>query len=238
MRSRILSATVILITLAACGPGQVFGPTITPTPTDTPVPTATATSTPTITPTATHTLTPTNTPTPTPVVLSQESLESLVLGLEDLQTGYLVEPELTGPMTYEAIADLRGTRYADAIQEGSGFRGYQSAYSRSGYEGAFVRSWALEFVDEEAAIYFVENYANLDSENPQPFSFPSFAQQSIALGGTFYSGGWEYEFYEVVMRQRNIVVGLVRSNIPGMVDFAEMEQYANVLESHLLGVVP
>ena len=42
--------------LAACGPGQLLGPTLTPTPTNT--------STPTLTPTSTLTLTPTLTSTP------------------------------------------------------------------------------------------------------------------------------------------------------------------------------
>lgn len=46
---------VICLTTVACGPGQIFGPTVTPTPTDTPTPTATLTPTPTITPTATLT---------------------------------------------------------------------------------------------------------------------------------------------------------------------------------------
>jgi len=54
---------MILIT-TACGPGQVFGPTLTPTPTVTLTPTSTPTATPTPTPTPTHTPTPTITPTP------------------------------------------------------------------------------------------------------------------------------------------------------------------------------
>ena len=48
---------------SGCGPGQLFGPTLTLTPTMTPIPTLTPTPTPTPTPT----LTPTITPTPTPI---------------------------------------------------------------------------------------------------------------------------------------------------------------------------
>ncbi|MGC1378143.1 MAG: hypothetical protein WA821_18075 [Anaerolineales bacterium] len=50
--------------MSACGPGQLFGPTLTPTstPTLTPTPTATPTLTPTLTPTRTATLTPTPLP--------------------------------------------------------------------------------------------------------------------------------------------------------------------------------
>ena len=66
---------ILLITsllLSGCGPGQLFGPTLTFTPTDTATPTITPTLTPTLTPTFTSTptltptLTPTRTRTPTP----------------------------------------------------------------------------------------------------------------------------------------------------------------------------
>jgi len=66
--SLILFASFVL---SACGPGQLFGPTITPTPTNTPTttPTPTPTSTPTLTPTSTSTPTPTQTFTPTPTLV-------------------------------------------------------------------------------------------------------------------------------------------------------------------------
>lgn len=54
--------------LSACGPGQLFGPTLTPTPTITPTSTPTLTPTATSTPTLTPTATFTHTPTPTPIV--------------------------------------------------------------------------------------------------------------------------------------------------------------------------
>jgi hypothetical protein len=53
-----LSLLSILI-LPACGPGQLFGPTLTPTPTSTSTPTLTPTPTITPTATATHTASPT-----------------------------------------------------------------------------------------------------------------------------------------------------------------------------------
>jgi len=55
---------ILCLSLTACGPGQMFGPTITPSPTITP--TSTPRLTPTITPSPTSTLTPTITPSPTP----------------------------------------------------------------------------------------------------------------------------------------------------------------------------
>jgi len=61
-----LLAIGIFLTVSACSPGQLLGPTITPSPTNTP------TVTPTLTPTATlaPTSTPTVTPTPEPILPS------------------------------------------------------------------------------------------------------------------------------------------------------------------------
>ena len=64
-KSHLLIVCLLLsLLLSACGPGQLFGPTITPSPTLTLTPTPT--STPTSTPTVTPTLTPTPTSTPEP----------------------------------------------------------------------------------------------------------------------------------------------------------------------------
>ncbi len=65
----VITLCVLSLLVSACGPGQMFGPTLTPTatytatPTNTLTPTATATFTPTLT--ATPTITPTFTPTAT-----------------------------------------------------------------------------------------------------------------------------------------------------------------------------
>jgi len=63
--SRQLILVVISSLVSSCGPGQLFGPTITPSPTATLTPTVTPS--PTLTPTRTSTPTPTITPTQTPV---------------------------------------------------------------------------------------------------------------------------------------------------------------------------
>lgn len=72
--------------VSGCGPGQLFGPTLTPTPTatSTPTPTATCTptptDTPTLTPTRTPTPTPTRTPTPTPIPPTTLSVRAYIDG--------------------------------------------------------------------------------------------------------------------------------------------------------------
>jgi hypothetical protein len=57
----LIACTFLIISISACGPGSLFGPTLTPTPSSSPTPTLTPT------PTATLTPTPTNTPTATSV---------------------------------------------------------------------------------------------------------------------------------------------------------------------------
>jgi hypothetical protein len=69
MKTKIKLSTILLLLvsstfLSACGPGQLFGPTLTPTPTNTSTPTLTPT--PTITPSPTITLTATVTISPAP----------------------------------------------------------------------------------------------------------------------------------------------------------------------------
>ena len=81
----IQKALVILIlttslAISGCGPGQMFGPTITPTSTKTPIPTATLTPTATLAPTATST--PTKTPTSAPT-----ATPTLPIDLPELQEG-------------------------------------------------------------------------------------------------------------------------------------------------------
>lgn len=69
--------------LAGCGPGQLFGPTLTPTPTVTLTPTLTPTLTATPTITATLTVTPSVTPTitPTEVPLSERDGKSMATAI-------------------------------------------------------------------------------------------------------------------------------------------------------------
>jgi hypothetical protein len=78
-RQRIIVVLVLLLSLvvSGCGPGQVFGPTLTPTPTFTP----TKTNTPTPTKTPTPTNTPTFTPSPTPIPPSEITGKIFVDGI-------------------------------------------------------------------------------------------------------------------------------------------------------------
>jgi len=82
----IVGIILLIITMitSACGPGQLFGPTITTTPTDTLTPTITPTFTATFTPTLTATLTTTqtpsstSTPTPLPEIITKLNASGLI----------------------------------------------------------------------------------------------------------------------------------------------------------------
>ena len=68
--------SLFFLLLSGCGPGQLFGPTITPTPTNTSTSTSTSTPTPTPTLTPTNTPTPTSSPTKVPVVFYSDDFSS------------------------------------------------------------------------------------------------------------------------------------------------------------------
>ncbi len=93
---------------AALGPLARFLATPTPTPTATPTPTPTFTPTPTATPTPTPTPTPTFTPSPTP-----HPLDAVMLALEDLPPGFVVDTEYT---TTESSFEIQGANRSIAFR--------------------------------------------------------------------------------------------------------------------------
>ena len=87
----MLVPVLLSLLVTSCGPGQLFGPTVTPT--STPTLTPTNTPSPTITPSPTSTLTPTVTPslTPTPSC----SVKSGKWTSNEMVNGFLPGPLLT-----------------------------------------------------------------------------------------------------------------------------------------------
>jgi len=106
----LVSASLIIFLVSACGPGQFLGPTITPSPT--------FTLTPTITPNPTSTPTPTLTPSPTPVpptILGELiDTEGAIIGAEITLTSYENEDEVCIEITRS------GTTLSIARKEGLG----------------------------------------------------------------------------------------------------------------------
>jgi hypothetical protein len=88
IRQRISAVFLVLglnLIISGCGPGQLFGPTITPIPTSTP--------TPTITLTPTKTPTPTETPTPTPLVCEESISSEVSRVIEEIAGGSIEDPQ-------------------------------------------------------------------------------------------------------------------------------------------------
>lgn len=119
--------SIVSLLLSACGPGQLFGPTITPTPTSTYTPTstptftstatstATTTNTPTFTPTPTYTLTPTHKPTNTRT-LTPTPLPGLGVSSKDIRETFSIL------FTFQPVADIGG----QPAQKGSATEGYST----------------------------------------------------------------------------------------------------------------
>ncbi len=95
------------LALSGCGPGQLFGPTVTPTPAITSTPTLTPTATATLTPTATATLTPTPVPVCNPNTTVQGAMDNDLPGYIDILdvSTTLVGTKLTVVFTVREIPD-------------------------------------------------------------------------------------------------------------------------------------
>ncbi|MEW5872160.1 MAG: hypothetical protein AB1894_23060 [Chloroflexota bacterium] len=112
----LVCLAMVIILLTSCGPGQVFGPTITPTSTYTSTPTITLTSTPTATltpkPTSTFTPTvlPTNTPTSTEIPIPTKSIACLDVQMIKLEFRFNCNPNIIGPVDVSFIYQMcKGT---------------------------------------------------------------------------------------------------------------------------------
>jgi hypothetical protein len=105
--------------ISGCGPGQLFGPTITPTFTPTPVPTITIT--PTLTPTLIPTLTPTPTATPISGIESPIDINGTLVKIVEVNIGKYMGTRVTNNKNdlgnlggYEA---KEGFRFAQVVIE-------------------------------------------------------------------------------------------------------------------------
>lgn len=102
MNSKAVATYILMFSLllSGCGPGQLFGPTITPTPTITNTQTPSPTTTATLKPTATATITSTITPVPSPTIV----------GLVQIPNATIVYYDISGSTTNELRAQLDALR--------------------------------------------------------------------------------------------------------------------------------
>lgn len=142
-RAMAVCLLAVSLLISSCGPGQLFGPTLTPTPTFTPTPTVTPTptntptSTSTSTPSPTPTLTPTPSPTPipgigTPIIINGVGIQvqSAVLGGEPpagytIKSGYVIlslEVAISGGNEFADLLGKANTKEFLIVDE----NGYES----------------------------------------------------------------------------------------------------------------
>lgn len=224
---RMLLPLFSTLILAACGPGQLLGPTVTPT--------ATATITPTITPSPTATLLPTATltPTPAPVTLTDDEVISALLTLSDLRSGYTKD---TGPE--EVIPDMfaeSNPRFADYIKSNS-MRGFRVGFQQKAIGGAYVFSRIWVFESDGAAIQFLKDYSDLlapISESVDEISSKSYGDQTLALLSTSKENGYTFDDYIISMRIRNLVAQILVNWRSGFGQINEVEEYAAKQETKL-----
>lgn len=148
LRNCLLSIVLASLLISGCGPGQLFGPTVTPSPTSTSTPTITPTftSTPTLTPspTPTPTLTPSLTPIPgigAPIIVNGISVQvkSAELGAELPSNFFITNPSkyIALRVDFDFLGDIEIKKFVIVDENG-----YQSnfeavTYTVSGSDPAF-----------------------------------------------------------------------------------------------------
>lgn len=121
---------ILALSISSCGPGELFGPTITPSPTLTFTPTLTPTPTSTLTPTPKPTFTPSRTPIPgigSPIIIDDASIQikSATLGIEP-PTGYYlrssshvllsVDFSISGDIAYKDLVIIDENGYESSLE--------------------------------------------------------------------------------------------------------------------------
>jgi hypothetical protein len=106
--SAIAIATILFLSLSACGPGQLFGPT--------PTPTYTSTPTSTLTPTPTQTITPTVTPSATPVPNGPCDNPLLPLGNENQWTYQITSSSGVSRFSLKSLGIQQGANIVAQVE--------------------------------------------------------------------------------------------------------------------------
>ena len=178
------------------------------------------------------------TATPAPVMLTDEQMQSLALCTDDLP-GYIVDSEHTGLITYDTLQNEGSIQTAAYVNSVDGLRIYRSAFERAVQADgpSIIWSWVLVYRDDaDARGYFVEHTVLYPEAQQLLEPFPDVAQQSTAdyTSATLY--GTSSKLYHVIMRQQNIVIYFAPLYDTGILTEADVQKYAQLLESRLLKV--
>lgn len=174
--SKLVNVSLFLVlALTACGPGQMFGPSVTPSPTITPTSTATFTPSPTSTSTRTPKPTKTLTPTPAPIGITVRSASY----------------EVTVIKAFELERIYAGGRYGYVANPGHVLIEVHVKVKNLASSMAAI-SWAQIYIKEEngkVQTPFWGNYKAVDHDvvlDAGSISIPTYLGKSIAFTDSAY----------------------------------------------------
>jgi hypothetical protein len=177
---------------------------------------------------------------PPPVKLTAEQIQSIALSASDLPTGYLMDDKHSGVVTYQSLIDEGSVQTAEYVKSVEGLQIYRSAFerTRSAAGPLAIWSWVLVYKDETNAHGYFAEHSALYPDTAKPHSpFPSLGQESTADYSATSSGGHQLELYHVILRQHNIVIYVAPLYEAGAASEDEIQSYAKLLETKLLGVI-
>jgi hypothetical protein len=236
-RRLVLVVVLTVAFVAACGPSDVEIAGLTAA-------AATDTLAPALppSPTPTAAATPTLTPVPTPAFLAEDQLAALLLTTDDVPGSLFSEvPSKSGVMTGERIDMLLGEVDPGVVGERESLVGYQKEFTaRGGAAGGTIENWVIQFQDEQSASAFLQGYPESTSIMMYPVGDArTYAEESVYLAWEWAVNDTPIYVKEILMRQRNLVVGLKWSEFP--VEFttnAFLPGALNDLEERLVEAVP
>lgn len=215
---RISVVVAAALALAACTPES----TPEPTPTKTPEPSPTAV-----------------TPAPEALLPSLDTLPGVALQQADLAGGFTPNPDNTGPLTPEIIAENSSAVTAEFVLRLDDLYGYQTAFVRAESVETFaaVISWVVVFGNAEQASAFLELHPTLIAGEAgfRTLEMPAFGEESAAYAATSSSAESvvPLDRHDVVMRVGNLAAVLTVVTASGLGDVDEIEEYAGLLADRL-----
>ena len=189
-------------------------------------------------PSPTPTKTPGPEPTPAGVFPLVDDLAGVVLDADDLQPGFSPDPEFTGALTPDLIAESSSSETGAYLQSLDNIYGYQSAFNRltSLADLAVVRDWVIVFGEAGQASEFLRLHPTLieGEQDFQSVPFPALGEESAAYRATSSNEeGVQVDRHDLVMRRRNVAAVLFVVTAAGYADLVEIENYARRLDAHL-----
>ncbi|MCC6904876.1 MAG: hypothetical protein IT326_03470 [Anaerolineae bacterium] len=165
----------------------------------------------------------------TPLAPDASDLLSLMFARDEVADGFQVEPDLSGVLTMDELAALRGVSYAEGLRALGVLEIYQLSYRKT---ISVVRSWSARFPDDGRAHTFLANYSRLLGDvRLEEVEAGPFGEQSRVV--RYSSDDDEAVTYEVLIRVRNVAGGVLLVFPGDRVNERDVEEYAAQLEEKM-----